>query len=111
MTSLAAGTSTDGGADESAAHEGARLVHEAETALHGAREPDAWSASAAELQRAQQRQPVMRMIYRRDRTRIQGRGITRRVTTSDGVSLSVREYGSRHPAHTVVLLHLSLIHI
>jgi len=40
-----------------------------------------------------------------DRTRIQGRGITRTVTTSDGVSLSLREYGSRHPAHTVVLLH------
>lgn len=32
-------------------------------------------------------------------------GITRTVTTSDGVSLSVREYGSRDPAHTVVLLH------
>jgi pimeloyl-ACP methyl ester carboxylesterase len=40
-----------------------------------------------------------------DRTRIQGRGIARAVTTSDGVSLSVREYGSRDPAHTVVLLH------
>jgi len=40
-----------------------------------------------------------------DRNRIQGRGITRAVTTSDGVSLSVREYGSRDPAHTVVLLH------
>jgi pimeloyl-ACP methyl ester carboxylesterase len=41
----------------------------------------------------------------RDRTRIQWRGITRAVTTNDGVSLSVREYGSRYPAHTVVLLH------
>jgi len=41
----------------------------------------------------------------RDRKRIQGRGITRTVTTSDGVSLSVREYGSRDPAHTIVLLH------
>jgi len=107
MTSLAAGTSTDGGADESAEHGAARLVHEAETALHGAREPgvDPWSASATELQRAQQRQPVMRMIYRRDRTRIKGRGITRTVTTSDGESLSVREYASRDPAPTVVLLH------
>jgi pimeloyl-ACP methyl ester carboxylesterase len=107
MTSLAAGTSIDGGADESAEHEAARLVHEAETALHDAREPgvDAWSASAAEPQQAQKRQPFMKMIYRRDRTRIQGRGITRTVTTSDGVSLSVREYGSRDPAHTVVLLH------
>jgi pimeloyl-ACP methyl ester carboxylesterase len=119
MTSLAAGTSTDGGADESAEHEAARLVHEAETALHDAREPgvDAWSASAAEhrgdrasragcqIQQAQQHQPFMRMIYRRDRTRIEGRGITRTVTTSDGLSLSVREYGSRDPAHTVVLLH------
>jgi len=119
MTSLAAGTSTDGRADESAEHEAVRLVHEAETALHDAREPrvDAWSASAAEhrgdrtsragcqIQQAQQHQPFTRMIYRRDRTRIQGRGITRTVTTSDGVSLSVREYGSRDPAHTVVLLH------
>ena len=41
----------------------------------------------------------------RDRTRILSRGITRTVTTSDGVSLSVRDYGSRDPAHTVVLLH------
>src|SRR6516165_9227187 len=119
MTSLAAGMSTDGGADEFAEDEAARLVPEAETALHDAREPgvDAWSASAAEhrsdrgsragcqIQQAQQHQPFMRMIYRRDRTRIQGRGITRTVTTSDGVSLSVREYGSRDPAHTVVLLH------
>ena len=40
-----------------------------------------------------------------DRTRTQGRGIARTVTTSDGVSLSVREYGSRDPTHTVVLLH------
>jgi pimeloyl-ACP methyl ester carboxylesterase len=36
---------------------------------------------------------------------IQLPGITRTVTTSDGVSLSVREYGSRDAAHTVVLLH------
>jgi pimeloyl-ACP methyl ester carboxylesterase len=113
MTSLAAGTSTDGGADESAEHEAA------ETALHDAREPgvDTRSASAAghrgdrasragcQIQQAQQHQPFIRMIYRRDRTRIQGRGITRTVTTRDGVSLSVREYGSRDPAHTVVLLH------
>jgi pimeloyl-ACP methyl ester carboxylesterase len=41
----------------------------------------------------------------RHRTGIQGRGITRTVTTSDGVSLSVREYGPRDAAHTVVLLH------
>ena len=119
MTSLAAGMSTDGGADEFAEDEAARLVPEAETALHDAREPgvDAWRASASEhrgdrasragrqVQQAQQHQPFMRAIYRRDRTRINGRGITRTVTTSDGVSLSVREYGSRHPAHTVVLLH------
>ena len=32
-------------------------------------------------------------------------GIKRTVTTSDGVSLSVREYGPRDAAHTVVLLH------
>jgi pimeloyl-ACP methyl ester carboxylesterase len=38
-------------------------------------------------------------------TRIQRGGITRTVTTSDGVSLSVREYGSRDPSHTVILLH------
>ncbi|MDH6245570.1 alpha/beta hydrolase [Mycobacterium sp. OTB74] len=119
MTSLAAWTSTDGGGDESAEHEAARLVHEAETALHDARESgvDAWSASAAEhggdrlswagcqIQQAQQHHPFMRLTYRRDRTRIQSGGITRTVTTSDGVSLSVREYGSRDPAHTVVLLH------
>ncbi len=44
MTSLAAATSTHCGSDESAEHEAARLVHEAETALHDAREPgaDAW---------------------------------------------------------------------
>jgi hypothetical protein len=44
MTSLAAATSTRGGSDESATYEAARLVHEAETALHDAREPgvDAW---------------------------------------------------------------------
>jgi pimeloyl-ACP methyl ester carboxylesterase len=36
---------------------------------------------------------------------IQFRGIKRTVTTSDGTSLSVREYGSRDAAHTVVLLH------
>ena len=41
----------------------------------------------------------------RDRTRTLSRGITRTATTSDGVSLSVRDYGSRDPAHTVVLLH------
>ena len=119
MSSLAAGTSTEGGADESAEHEAARLGHEAETALHDAREPgvDTWSASAAkhrgdrasragcQIQQEQQHQPFMRMIYRCDRTRIQGCGITRTVITSDGVSLSVREYGSRDPAHTVVLLH------
>jgi pimeloyl-ACP methyl ester carboxylesterase len=117
MTSLAAGTSTDGDADESAEHEAVRLVHEADTALHDAREPeiDRWSASAAEhrgdrasragcqIQQAQQHQPFMRMIHRRNR--IQSCGATRTVTTSDGVSLSVREYGSRDAAHTVVLLH------
>jgi RNA polymerase sigma-70 factor (ECF subfamily) len=78
MISLAAATSTDGGADESAEHEAARVVHEAEMALHDAREPgvDARSASAAEhrgdrasragcqIQRAQQHQQFMRMIYR-----------------------------------------------
>jgi RNA polymerase sigma-70 factor (ECF subfamily) len=78
MTSLAAGTSTDGGSDESAEHETARLVHEAETALHDGREPggDAWIASAAQhrgdrasragcqIQQAQQHQPFMRMIDR-----------------------------------------------
>jgi pimeloyl-ACP methyl ester carboxylesterase len=119
MTSLAAGTSTEGGADESAEHDAARLVHEAKTAPHDAREPevDASSAPAAEhrgdrasrtgcqIQQAQQHQPFMRMIHRRDHTRIQRRGVTRTVTTSDGVSLSLREYGSRNPAHTVVLLH------
>jgi len=41
----------------------------------------------------------------RHRTGIQFPGITRTVTTSDGVALSVREYGSRDAAHTVVLLH------
>ncbi|HWT48100.1 MAG TPA: alpha/beta fold hydrolase, partial [Mycobacterium sp.] len=46
-----------------------------------------------------------RSAMMRDRTRILGRGVTRTVKTSDGVSLSVREYGSRDPAHTVVLLH------
>jgi NAD-dependent dihydropyrimidine dehydrogenase PreA subunit len=38
-------------------------------------------------------------------TGIQFRGIERMVTTSDGVSLSVRAYGPRDAAHTVVLLH------
>jgi hypothetical protein len=44
MTSLAAAASPHGGSDESAEHEAARLVHEAETALHDALEPgvDAW---------------------------------------------------------------------
>ena len=78
MTSLAAGTSTDAGADESAEHEAARLVHEAEAALHDARGSgvDAWSPSAAEhggdrvsragcqIQQAQQHEPFMKMIYR-----------------------------------------------
>ena len=41
----------------------------------------------------------------RHHTGIQFRGIERTVTTSDGVSLSVREYGPRDAAHTVVLLH------
>jgi pimeloyl-ACP methyl ester carboxylesterase len=41
----------------------------------------------------------------RHHTGIQFPGIQRTVTTSDGVSLSVREYGPRHAAHTVVLLH------
>jgi pimeloyl-ACP methyl ester carboxylesterase len=36
---------------------------------------------------------------------IQFRGIKRTITTSDGVSLSVREYGRREAAHTVVVLH------
>lgn len=40
-----------------------------------------------------------------DRAGIQFPGIKRTVRTSDGVSLSVREYGSRDAAHTVVLLH------
>jgi pimeloyl-ACP methyl ester carboxylesterase len=40
-----------------------------------------------------------------DRAGIQLPGIKRTVRTSDGVSLSVREYGSRDAAHTVVLLH------
>jgi RNA polymerase sigma-70 factor (ECF subfamily) len=78
MTSLAAGTSTDGGAEESAEHDAGGLVHEAATALHDAREPgvDAWSASAAErrgdrasragckIRHTHQHQPFMRMIYR-----------------------------------------------
>ncbi|MDT5354957.1 MAG: hypothetical protein QOJ56_3489 [Mycobacterium sp.] len=41
----------------------------------------------------------------RTQTGIQFPGIKRTVTTSDGVSLSVREYGPRDAAHTVVLLH------
>jgi pimeloyl-ACP methyl ester carboxylesterase len=41
----------------------------------------------------------------RHHTGIQFPGIKRTVTTSDGVSLSVREYGPRDAAHTVVLLH------
>jgi pimeloyl-ACP methyl ester carboxylesterase len=40
-----------------------------------------------------------------DRAGIQVPGIKRTVRTSDGVSLSVREYGSRDADHTVVLLH------
>jgi RNA polymerase sigma-70 factor, ECF subfamily len=77
MTILAAGTSTDGGSDESAEHKAARLVHEAETALHDAREPggDAWIASAAQHRgdrtsragcqtQQQPHQPFMGMIYR-----------------------------------------------
>src|SRR3984885_7456072 len=40
-----------------------------------------------------------------DRAGIQLSGIKRTLRTSDGVSLSVREYGPRHAAHTVVLLH------
>src|ERR1700733_13196241 len=40
-----------------------------------------------------------------DRAGIQLSGIKRTLRTSDGVSLSVREYGSRDAAHTVVLLH------
>lgn len=40
-----------------------------------------------------------------NRARIQLSGIKRTVRTSDGVSLSVREYGSRDAARTVVLLH------
>lgn len=40
-----------------------------------------------------------------DRAGIQLSGNKRTVRTSDGVSLSVREYGSRDAAHTVVLLH------
>ena len=44
MTSLAAATSAHGGSDESGEDDAPRLVHEAETALHDAREPgvDAW---------------------------------------------------------------------
>ncbi len=41
----------------------------------------------------------------RHHTGIQFPGIKRTVTTSDGVSLSVREYGPHDAAHTVVLLH------
>jgi pimeloyl-ACP methyl ester carboxylesterase len=41
----------------------------------------------------------------RDRAAIQLSGIKRTLRTGDGVSLSVREYGSRDAAHTVVLLH------
>jgi pimeloyl-ACP methyl ester carboxylesterase len=41
----------------------------------------------------------------RHHTGIQFRGIEWMVTTSDGVSLSVRAYGPRDAAHTVVLLH------
>src|SRR5271168_2892473 len=41
----------------------------------------------------------------RHRNGIQFRGIKRTVTTSDGVSLSVRECGPRDADHTVVLLH------
>jgi pimeloyl-ACP methyl ester carboxylesterase len=41
----------------------------------------------------------------RHHTGIQFPGNKRTVTTSDGVSLSVREYGPRDAAHTVVLLH------
>src|ERR1700722_6632784 len=40
-----------------------------------------------------------------DRAGIQLSGIKRTLRTSDGVSLSFREYGSRDAAHTVVLLH------
>src|ERR1700722_6221387 len=40
-----------------------------------------------------------------DRAGIQLSGIKRTVKTSDGGSLSFREYGSRDAAHTVVLLH------
>jgi pimeloyl-ACP methyl ester carboxylesterase len=40
-----------------------------------------------------------------DRAGVRLSGIRRTVRTSDGVSLSVREYGSRDAAHTVVLLH------
>src|SRR5262249_24986964 len=47
----------------------------------------------------------LRSAMVRDRTRILSCGIARTVTTSDGVSLSVRDYGSRDSAHTVVLLH------
>jgi pimeloyl-ACP methyl ester carboxylesterase len=41
----------------------------------------------------------------RTQTGIQFPGVKRTVTTSDGVSLSVREYGPRDAAHTIVLLH------
>jgi pimeloyl-ACP methyl ester carboxylesterase len=41
----------------------------------------------------------------RHHTGIQFPGIKRTVTMSDGVSLSVREYGPRDAAHTLVLLH------
>ena len=78
MISLAVGTSTDAGADESAERAAAHLVHDTEAALHDARERgvDAWSASAAEhcgdgasradcqIQQAQQHQPFITMIYR-----------------------------------------------
>jgi RNA polymerase sigma-70 factor, ECF subfamily len=70
MTSLAAGTSTDGGSDESTETEAARLIHEAKTAPRDAREPrvDAWidraSRAGCLIQQAQQHQPFMRTIYR-----------------------------------------------
>jgi RNA polymerase sigma-70 factor, ECF subfamily len=73
MTSLAAGTSADGGSDKSAEHEATRLVYGADVREPGA---DAWIASAAEyrgdrasgagcqMQQAHQHQPFIGMIYR-----------------------------------------------
>src|SRR6516162_4445692 len=48
--------------------------------------------------------PTRDVARRPGHPQVAGRSV-RTVTTSDGVSLSVRDYGSPYPAHTVVLLH------